>query len=345
LWAALLLPALPAAAQQAPPAARVVVDQVFEKELAPSTEMVGLVDFERVSGLSTEIGGLVEQQSLAEGARVEKGAVLVRLNTDLLVKDAEILEKQILLSDIKIKNARNNLQRFETLYKQDAASEKEYEDLSDRLRELEIEKEILRQRAARKQLEIEKSVIRAPFDGLILAKNTDQGEWVPPGKALCTLASVDEIYVKVAVSEELVRFTRPGSPVSLEIDALGLSLEGDITGLVPVADPKTKTFQVKIAVDYRPGILQNMSARVNVPTGPKSKLRMIKRDALVRFQGKEFVYTVKEGQAKIVPVTIASIQGEYLGVSDPHIVPGMPVVVDGNERLRPDQPVKVVEKE
>ena len=71
---------------------------------------------------------------------------------------------------------------------------------------------------------------------------------------------------------------------------------------------------------------------------------MIKRDALIKFQGKDFVYTVKDGKAAILPVNIVVYAGEFLGVDNPYIVAGMPVVVDGNDRLKPDQPVEIIEK-
>ena len=71
---------------------------------------------------------------------------------------------------------------------------------------------------------------------------------------------------------------------------------------------------------------------------------MIKRDALIKHQGKDFVYTVKDGKATILPVNIVVFSGEYVGVDNPYVVPGMPVVIDGNDRLRPDQAVEIVEK-
>jgi multidrug efflux pump subunit AcrA (membrane-fusion protein) len=53
---------------------------------------------------------------------------------------------------------------------------------------------------------------------------------------------------------------------------------------------------------------------------------------------------VKEDKAKMLPVQVAAVDGEYLGVDAPHIATGMPVVVDGNERLQPDQAVQIVDK-
>jgi multidrug efflux pump subunit AcrA (membrane-fusion protein) len=70
-------------------------------------------------------------------------------------------------------------------------------------------------------------------------------------------------------------------------------------------------------------------------------LSLIPRDALVKFQGKDFVYTVKEGKAAILPVNIVTYLGTTIGADNPHFATGMPIVTEGNERLRPDQPVVV----
>ena len=88
-------------------------------------------------------------------------------------------------------------------------------------------------------------------------------------------------------------------------------------------------------------VAENMSATVHVPTSEKKTLSMIPRDALIKFQGKDFVYTVKEGKAAILPINIVTYMGSMVGADNPYFVEGMAVVVEGNERLRPDQPVTV----
>ncbi|MBU1232757.1 MAG: efflux RND transporter periplasmic adaptor subunit, partial [Proteobacteria bacterium] len=65
------------------------------------------------------------------------------------------------------------------------------------------------------------------------------------------------------------------------------------------------------------------------------------RAALIKFQGKDFIYTVKEDKAAILPVNIVAFMGDRIGVDNPYIVADMPVVIEGNERLRPDQAVQV----
>ncbi len=325
------------------PPARVAVTKVFEKEVAPTASLVGSVVFDQSAGISPEISGLIADQRIVEGKAVRKGEVLVTLNTDFISKDIEVLNQQIAQVETRIQKALKNLGRSETLYKQDATTEKSYDDLVFDTKDLQIEKERLRITLAKKKLELEKSVIRAPFNGLILKRNKSQGEWVSPGVAVCYLAALDDLVVQVAVSENLMPYVKAGRTVSLAVTAMGRELQGRVKVVVPSVDLKSKTFDVKIGIDYQPGLFQHMSALVNVPTGPVRRLKMIKRGALVRFQGKEFVYTVKEGLAKILPIRIVAVDGQYLGVEEPYIVAGMPVVTDGNERLQPDQPVTVVD--
>ena len=325
-----------------PPPARVVVTQVFEKKIAPTTPLVGIVDYDTTAGISSEISGLIVNQYLVEGTVVSKGAVLVRLNTDFIQKDMDIIEKEIAELDHKIANNRKNLKRFETLFQQNVTSEKDYDDLASRLRELLTQKDALQVKFAKKKLELAKSTIRAPFKGLVVERFKNQGEWIAPGQPICQLAAVDEVVAQVGMSERLIPFVKVGQSIMLTVTALNKTFTGKVKTIVPKVDVKSKTFDIKISINYQPGLLQNMSVTVNVPTGSEKQLKMVKRDALVRFKGKEFVYTVKDGQAKILPIEVAAVDGEYLGVEVPHIVAGMPIVIDGNERLRPDQKVQVV---
>jgi len=335
------LPGSPGA--QGPPPARVVVDRIFEKELAPTTPMIGVLDFDKKSGLSSEINGLIQALNIEEGVRVAKGDILVRLNTDFLKKDIEILTQQVAQIEVKVKNTRRNVQRYEKLFNKSAASEKAYSDLADSLSELLLQQAIIRKRIEKEELQIAKSRIRAPFDGLILEKKKAEGEWLATGKPVCTLASIEDVVVRVAVPEALIRYVKVGQKITLFIDALEKTLQGRVDNIVPVADVASKTFQLKIAIPYTDNFIQNMSVTAHIPVKHKMTLKMIRRDALVRNQGKEFIYTVKEDKASILPVTIATYEGELVGLTDAFLAVGMPVVIDGNERLRPGQAVSIVD--
>lgn len=340
---AILAIAFTAITVAAQPPARVVVTNVFEKEVAPTTPFLGIVDFDIKSGISSEISGLIERQAMVEGSVVAEKDLLVRLNTDFIQKDRDMIAKEIDQLDVRIANARKNLKRLETLFKQNVTTEKDYDDLEALLRELITQREALDVRLAKKALELEKAEIRAPFNALVVARYKYEGEWVSPGVSVGQLAAVDAVVASVAVSEDLVRYIRIGQTLELVVTALDLPLSGKVRTIVPRLDEKSKTFTVKIGIGYREGLLQNMTTRVHVPTAHPKTLRMIKRDALVRLEGKTFVYTVEDAKAKLLPIRIVALRGEYMGVDEPYIVAGMPIVVDGNERLRPDQAVEVIE--
>ena len=112
----------------------------------------------------------------------------------------------------------------------------------------------------------------------------------------------------------------------------------------PVADMKTKNIFMKIRIASPPKVAQNMSATVLIPTGASQTLPMIPRDALVEDRGQNFVYTIKDEKTLMLPVHIVTYAGDRIGSDDAHFTEGMLLVVDGNERLRPDQPVIIVEE-
>lgn len=325
--------------QEMPPA-KVVVAKVRAGRVSMTNPFVGTIDFEKLSDVATEVPGKVASLNLTEGAFVREGDVLLTIDTSLLVASAEVLKSQIAEKTVKMEDSARRLARAEELRGRGVISQQDYEkELYDN-KSLASEAETLRSQLARLELEIEKSTLRAPFDGIVMEKKTDIGEWVKPDEPVCSLASTSDVHVRVAVPEDIVRFVSIGDRLNVNIEALGRELEGRVDGVVPVADVRSRNFTIKVKVPWFRNTVRNMSAVVHVPVSPKMELRLIKRAALVKMQGKDFVYTVKDGKAAILPVNVAAYLGEEVGVDNPYITAGMPVVVEGNERLMPDQPVE-----
>ncbi|MBW2011350.1 MAG: efflux RND transporter periplasmic adaptor subunit [Deltaproteobacteria bacterium] len=327
---------------QQPPPARVKITHVTEQDMQKKTKLIGVLYFDKISGVSTEVNGLVKSIAFREGNKVKKGDILVRLNTDFLKKDLALEKINLQRVDIRIEQKNKNLKRFEKLLEKEAASEVDYEDLFFSYQELIKEKKGLQIKIDRINLEIAKSVIKAPFDGLIMKKYVDSGNWIQQGDSICQIGSTDDLFLQVPVAEKLLKFVQTGDAIDLVINVSNKQMTGKVEGIRPIADEKTKNIFLKIRLPYMELAIENMSATVFMPISEKQRLKMVPRDALVKFQGKNFVYTIQDNQAQIVPLNIVTMSGAYIGVDNPEIQPGMPVVVDGNERLRPDQPVVVV---
>lgn len=345
LWLLVLLsPAVAPAADtpKGPPPARVVMAPVQEKMVAENTPIVGTLYFDRVSRLSTDVSGLVRAISFRLGDRVKKGAVLVRLNTDFIEKEIQLARTRIDRMNVQIENVEKNLKRYETLYREEAASEKAYDDLSFTRRELQEQRNILVKQLEIAQLKKAKSVILSPFDAIVLEKYSEVGDWVSPGAVFCRLGALDDLCVKIPVAEELVNYTRKGDKIRVTLNAFGKSIDGISAGFLPVADIKTKNIYLKVKLPRIARAAENMSATVRVATGVPKKFKLVPRDAVVNLRGRDFVYTTKKGRAMPIPVRVVAFTGEMAAVESPVINDSMSVVVDGAERLRPDQPVQII---
>ncbi len=326
------------------PPARVVVSQIEVRETAATSEMIGVLYFERVSELSGEVAGLAAVVNVEEGAMVKKDQSLLSLDTTLLDKEIELQKATLAQISVKMERVKKDISRFEQLIKRQATSEKAHDDLLFDYRALENEKMAQLARVEKLQLERKKSVISSPFNGIVLKKNVEKGSWVAPGNPVLTVGSTSDVFVKVSASESILQFLQKKSILPVRIHALNREMDGVFMGIKPMADAKTKNIVLKVRLPELTGIAENMSATVSVPVSNRQQLKIIPRDALIKYQGKDFVYTVKDEKAAIMPVHIVAFLGRDVGVDDAHIEAGMPVVVDGNDRLRPDQPVQIVEK-
>lgn len=326
---------------EGPPPANVVVAKVVQQEVADNQSVLGILYYERTSDVSTEVGGLVNAIEVSQGDKVKKGELLVSLNTEILDSEISLTKNRTEQIGLRIENARKNYERLEKIYKQSGVSEKVYDDALFTFRDAEMEQQLMRDSLQKLLIQKRRSRIVAPFDGIILSKDVDAGAWVQQGKKLVAIGSSTDLFVRAPVAEDLLQFIEIGEKVSVTINAFDKKVEGHIVNIDPVADVKTKNVFLKINIPPLPLVAQNMSASVYVSSSAKRKLSVFSRAALVKFQGKDFIYTIKEGKAAILPVNIVAYMGDRVGVDNPYIVPGMVVVVEGNERLRPDQPVIV----
>jgi len=332
-WALfLLLAAVPHANSQdkgGPPPALVSVSKIREGMIAPHTQFVGTVYYPEVSEVSSEVSGSAVKVSFEEGHRVRKGDVLVRL-------DAEILEKTLAATRAtheqtlaELERAILDLKRIEKLYREESIAEQVYDENRFRVKSLEKKGESLKADVERLEVESTKKTVRAPFDGVVLKKHVDRGEWLSPGAAVATLARDDTMDVVVEVPDDVVPFVRKGGDVTIR--TAGREIQGRVSAIVPRGD-----------IANRYSLIEGMEARVEIPSGRKEKSLLVPRDALVTAMGQTVVFTVVDGRAKMVPVAVTRYVGKDVAVLTNGLETGMEVVIKGNERIRDGQPVQVV---
>ncbi len=339
----LLLISPPVFSADGPPPATVKVALVTQEEVAQTQTVIGILYYDRVSEISTELAGLVESVEVKQGDTVKKGDPLVLLNTEILDEEIVFQKSKLKQIELRIANVKKNYNRLERLFGQSGVSERERDDALFNFENAQIEKQATQATLQKLQIQKKRSIISAPFNGIILTKDVDSGSWVQPGRQLVSIGSSEDLFIRAPISESILKFLEPGQQLPVTINAFDKELLGTLEDIDPVADMKTKNIYLKISIEPLGLVAQNMSATVSVPVSKRQMLSIISRASLVKFQGKDFVYTVKEGKAAILPVNVVAYLGDKVGVDNPYIAPGMPLVIEGNERLRPDQAVMVGE--
>nr|WP_321258207.1 efflux RND transporter periplasmic adaptor subunit [uncultured Pseudodesulfovibrio sp.] len=334
-----VLLAAPALAQKSGerPPSPVVTGKVTTGDMAPQNEFIGTVYFTEISNVAAEVDGKLVDLKVQEGQRVKKGDPLVILSSDILnrtIANARALLEQ---SKAEAELAKRENTRTTQLYKSATVAEGEYD--SKRLAALSAEKKMIAAQAILNRLyvEREKKTIRAPYEGVVLERKVFRGEWVSKGTVVTLIARDDEFDVVVNAPREAFGVVKPG--LKVVIHTAGKELPGEVFAVIPKGDVTTRTFPVKIRVKNDGSLAEGMEARVSLPKGVGGKTLIVPRDAIISARGQLVVWCVIDGKAVPMPVFVVGYRGLSAGVKSKTLKEGMDVVVKGNERLQPQQPV------
>ena len=191
--------------------------------------------------------------------------------------------------------------------------------------------------------------ITAPFDGVVVNKFTEQGEWVSRGSAVLEIAATDQVYLDVQVPQERFTSLSPDTKITIIPDARPeLELSGHIAARVPVADSASRSFRLRIISDQaNPALLPGASATALFTVQESQEpVLTIPRDALLRNpDGGYSVYVIEPAEGGTIALRVPIKLGRELGTQievTQGISASQQVVVRGNETLRHQQPVQIV---
>lgn len=345
---ALLAPGLspPAYGQEARLApVRVVVAQerVVQQEIAYAGSVAAL----RSASLSPATVGLVDQLFVDAGDRVEKGDVLLMLDDELARFQLDSEEATARRAEQAVADARRRLAEARALKKKQTIAETAVRDLESEVIEDEAELARVRAVAQRSRATLTRHALKAPFAGVISARSTDLGEWVTPGITVFELVSTEQLTVDLQVSEAYLGAIAPGAPLTLGFSG-GASVAATVSAIVPVTDPVSRTFLVRARADEaHPAMFPGGSVTANIALDSGRRGTAIPRDAVLRYSDGRSVAWVVE---RVDGVDRADERLVVTGLSFDGLIeirsgvePGERVVVAGNEALRDDQTVRILE--
>jgi RND family efflux transporter MFP subunit len=325
-----------------PPPALVEVTTVIEKEVLTRINLIGTAEPWLETVVASEEAGKVQSMLFDEGEKVKKNQRLCEQDTSQLNLKIEAAKSDLAEAEILYAQAKREWERQKRLFAINSVSEKAYEDAKFKLDASQEKVARLRTELLLLKDQLDKRRIKSPVSGYVVERHCLVGQWLGEGEPVATLVVSDPIRVRVPVPERYVRHLKKGNPAEVTFDALpGRTFEGKIFSIIPRADEAARTFPVRIEIPNPDAAIKaGMLGRATLPVGNPHNAILVPKDALVLDGTGAAVYVIINQSARLVPVKTGSAHGALIEVEG-DLKAGLKVVVRGNERLRPGQPVQI----
>ena len=342
----------------------------------PSQQLVvlnatGYVVAQRKAAVSSKATGRLEWLGVAEGSRVKAGDVIARLDNrdvraqlDQSAAAVKVAQSNIEQVDAELWEAGKSLTRTRDLVAkgfiaQSALDQATARELRAKAASSGSRSSLAQARAAQNisQVSVDYTVIRAPFDGVVLTKNANVGDIVTPFSsavdskgAVVLMADMSTLEVEADVSESNLAKVRVGQPCEILLDALpDVRFRGSISRMVPTVDRAKATVMTKVRFnELDPRVLPEMSAKVSFlsrdATPEEQKpLSAVHPDTIVERAGASVIYVIRDNRAVEVAVRKGARIGELVAIEGA-VKPGDKVVLKAAESLKNGDAVKIEPK-
>ena len=283
--------------------------EVREVELTTSAEAV--VEAVRQSTVSAQVSGRIVDIRFDVGDRVEKGAVILRIDERAASQAVAASEAQVREAEATLTNARANYERTRQLLAQKFVSQAAVDKAEAEFRAAESRMKGTLAGAGAAATERSFTTIVAPYSGVVSARHVQLGEMASPGKPLLTGFDPGGLRVVATVPSAQVPAIQAGARARIEVPSLGRWVDVKSVTVVPSADPRTHTTQVRLDLPAdAKGLLPGVFARAHFVTGRAPRL-MVPREAVLRRSEVTAVYVVDaKGEPRLRQVRVGTASDE-----------------------------------
>lgn len=318
-----------ASVRQAPVTVRVA--SVSSEDFTQRLTAVGSLRADESVVMRPEVAGRVQFIGFREGQPVEKGQVLFRL-------DDATARAELAQADAALALARSQHGRARELSRQGFVSQQALDDAASQLRVQQAALEAARVR-------LDKTVLRAPFDGVIGLRSVSVGDYVTAGQDLVALQALDPLKLDFKVPEQYLAHVAEGQQLDIQVDALpGQTRTGRVFAISPTVDANGRSVWLRAEVENGDGALRpGLFARVALLLSSYQGLA-VPEAALAPSGDGQYVYVVADDEARQVAVTLGQRRDGMVEVSG-DLASGDVVIVAGLQRISDGVPVRVQVRE
>jgi RND family efflux transporter MFP subunit len=302
-------------------------------------ELQGNVETKQNILVYPEMPGVLAEILVKEGQQVRKGDVLATVKDGGLSQQLSQLETQREL-------ARTTFERQKRLWSQKIGSEMQY---------LQAKAQYEAQQKAVEQLkmQLEKSKMRAPFDGIVDDVLKEPGTVIAPGQGseVFRIVNLSKMYVATEVPERYLANVTKNKEVNIEFPVLGLQVKSVVGQVANFINPSNRSFEIEIPVTNKEGSIKpNLTAKLHINDYTNNNAILIPQSIISEnSKGEQFVYVVKnkntnkEAVAERVVIITGKTQGDMIEVLA-NLPVGTEVVEEGARSVNNGQTVRVINK-
>jgi membrane fusion protein (multidrug efflux system) len=313
----------------APQAGPLPVEVIVLKseKFAQSIETSGTIIPDEETELKSEMAGRIIQLNLPEGKAVSKGTLLVKLYDEDLKAQKAKLKAQL---DIE----KRTLERLAKLKSVQGIAEQEYDLAESRVVTLEAELKLL-------LTQLDRTEIRAPFDGVVGLRMVSPGAYLSPGTSIATLRKVNPLKIDFNIAEKYAALVIPGSKVRCLVEGIEQEFMAEVLASDKSIDQTTRNLKLRARLINPPdNILPGAFARVFIDAERASSSIFVPTQAVIPQARTNSLFLYKNGKAFKQQITTGVRRARQIQVQE-GVLPGDTVILTGILFLRPEMPVTI----
>src|SRR5436190_1114212 len=325
-----------------------VVRTILVQETASSGQKTllnasGYVTARRQATVSSKVTGKVVEVMVEEGMKIEAGQILARIDSSNVEKGLRLAEAQSESARKALDETRANLEQAERelvratqLAANKVASqsdldraEAEAKSLRARLEKQKADVVVSERDIAQWQQQLDDTIIRAPFAGIVTSKNAQPGEMISPMSAgggftrtgICTLVDMSSLEIEVDVNESYINRVEPGQRVEATLDSYpDWHIPSKVIAIIPAADRQKATVKVRVGFEkLESRILPDMGVKVAFQAvegaPPAAQNVSVPKAAVRQRDGADMVWVVKNDRTERRAVTVGATRADQVTIA------------------------------
>jgi RND family efflux transporter MFP subunit len=346
------------------------VTTAYPSQAVTVLNATGYVVAQRKAAVASKATGRLEWLGVMEGSRVKKDEVIARLESrdvgasrEQAAANVKVAAANLEQAQAELRDAERNLARSRELAEKKYISESALDTAVARFdkaragaRSSDAALGAARANLKAADVAVDQTLIRAPFDGVVLTKHANVGDNITPFSsavdtkgAVVTMADMTTLEVEADVAESALGKIKVGQPTEIQLDAVpDTRFAGVVNRIVPTVDRAKATVLVKVRfADRDERVLPDMSAKVAfleraVPAGDRKPVTVVPKQAVVERDGGKYVFVLRDGRAVRTKVETGRALGDLVEVSG--VAAGEKVATRPLDRLADGARVKVDQK-